>query len=704
MKTILLLLCLSLIVVDGETDLALVARRDGTPHGWTEAATPSPSEHIRWTIHLKQNNLEQLEKLFWAVSDPDNKKYGHYLTVKQLQDLVTPSPSSFEMVEAWLDRHGISYVRNMDSIEVSSSVEMASNVLDAEFRIHKHVNGMEVIRSNQMSLPPHLHSVIDIITGITDLFSIKPNVFVRESEDEDGDGDDDEDQEVIDPTVVTPHLLRHWYGIPNDLAGNNSLNSQGLFAFNDYYSAGALQKFTENFSLPEPIVYASGKNCFPYCNEAESDLDVQYMSAMGRGVPIFFSSLEPGQWMLTAAENVLKGERLPYVVSISYGYSELSQCLPASGECQALGYDSKKYVDRTNVAFQKLGVLGVSVLVADGAVSGNCPADSKRFCPTGNCRVNQTVCPAVTVTRVNLTSPCHLPMGLRTASCDAIYNYTSMNPFNDAAKHFVEKNAKCDVIFDVRYTVLPSFFASNCSCKDIETTTHGEWTFKGYEFKRSNGDIFGPVFPADSPYVTSVGATQFVWNNDNTTVVDEIVASIATGSKITSGGGFSRSLKRPKYQRDSVENWVKFAAGSTAPPAWSFDRLNRGYPDIVYNGHNLLTFVSEYRTDNCSCETQAQDGSSASAPALAGMFSLVNDELLNYNQSTLGFLNPLLYKMAKESPDSFRDITMGDNKCTSFYCCRWGFSATRGWDPVSGLGSPNFLPMRDYVRKLRRIN
>ena len=51
----------------------------------------------------------------------------------------------------------------------------------------------------------------------------------------------------------------------------------------------------------------------------------------------------------------------------------------------------------------------------------------------------------------------------------------------------------------------------------------------------------------------------------------------------------------------------------------------------------------------------------------------------------------LQYKMQADSADTFHDIVEGDNICPEEYCgpnCK-GFVATKGWDPVTGLGTPN---------------
>lgn len=49
-------------------------------------------------------------------------------------------------------------------------------------------------------------------------------------------------------------------------------------------------------------------------------------------------------------------------------------------------------------------------------------------------------------------------------------------------------------------------------------------------------------------------------------------------------------------------------------------------------------------------------GTSASAPAFAGMISLINEALLQKGGKQLGFLNPFLYK---NEATGFTDVTVG---------------------------------------------
>ena len=82
-----------------------------------------------------------------------------------------------------------------------------------------------------------------------------------------------------------------------------------------------------------------------------------------------------------------------------------------------------------------------------------------------------------------------------------------------------------------------------------------------------------------SPYVTSVGATQ--WAGD-----EEVACSIATGAIITSGGGFSNINAAPEYQKDAIAKWVKNAKVQQ-PELFEteFNTSKRGFPDIAVSGH-----------------------------------------------------------------------------------------------------------------------
>lgn len=193
----------------------------------------------------------------------------------------------------------------------------------------------------------------------------------------------------------------------------------------------------------------------------------------------------------------------------------------------------------------------------------------------------------------------------------------------------------------------------------------------------SGGCGFNPSYPATAEYVTAVGGTQGPEDNN-----PEIVCQSNKGGGITSGGGFSTVWSTPSWQSSQVSNYL--ANGPNLPPKSMFNANGRGYPDVAMMAHNYPIVVGG--------NTYLGSGTSAAAPLFGAVITLVNSARLDAGKATLGFLNPKLY--AADS-SVFHDITSGENNCAagsvgSEVCCSYGFTATTGWDPASGLGSVDF--------------
>eukprot|EP01006_Ploeotia_vitrea_P026171 TRINITY_DN59138_c0_g1_i2.p1 TRINITY_DN59138_c0_g1~~TRINITY_DN59138_c0_g1_i2.p1 ORF type:complete len:628 (+),score=323.17 TRINITY_DN59138_c0_g1_i2:94-1884(+) len=215
-----------------------------------------------------------------------------------------------------------------------------------------------------------------------------------------------------------------------------------------------------------------------------------------------------------------------------------------------------------------------------------------------------------------------------------------------------------------------------------------------------------PSFPASSPWITAVGATQLT---DTTPLTKNVPPACSSGqiscvsggteqavsynqAHFASGGGFSIYSARPSYQSDAVAAYLKQT--SKLPPSGYYNATNRGFPDIAAFGSAIAITVQG--------RIEGVGGTSASSPIVAGVASLLNDAAIQKDGKPLGFLNPLLYKAAAECTGCFTDITVGDNKCTEQGCgifgnCK-GFECATGWDPVTGLGSPKYEALLNYVQ------
>eukprot|EP01132_Coremiostelium_polycephalum_P003187 gene3187-3991_t len=214
------------------------------------------------------------------------------------------------------------------------------------------------------------------------------------------------------------------------------------------------------------------------------------------------------------------------------------------------------------------------------------------------------------------------------------------------------------------------------------------------------------IFPGASPYVTSVGATMLSYPTNEDNVDDSSNPPVCTTHKcatsttelvcsypaalITTGGGFSNYSPMPSYQESVVNAYLK--SGVKLPPSDYFNSSNRGFPDISALGHNYYIFIGGSGIIG--------DGTSCSSPVIGGMVAMLNSYRFNNNKSPLGFINPLLYQAAASNPAIYNDITTGNNYCTESCCSKNGYEATKGWDPVTGLGTPNFKLLLAYVQSL----
>lgn len=125
------------------------------------------------------------------------------------------------------------------------------------------------------------------------------------------------------------------------------------------------------------------------------------------------------------------------------------------------------------------------------------------------------------------------------------------------------------------------------------------------------------------------------------------------------------------------------AAAPQLPPKGSYPPSGRGTPDVSALGEGYQTLVNGV--------LEGVGGTSASAPAFAAMVSLLNEARLAAGKPAMGYLNPFLY----QHPDVFTDVTEGTNAISRVegQALLYGFNCTKGWDPVTGLGTPKFDKM-----------
>lgn len=216
-----------------------------------------------------------------------------------------------------------------------------------------------------------------------------------------------------------------------------------------------------------------------------------------------------------------------------------------------------------------------------------------------------------------------------------------------------------------------------------------------------------PVFPGSSPYVLSIGATfvpldnstsnyssPLCQNNGCITSRDERSISYEHVGW-TAGGGFDLyHNETPYWQRKAVAHYLENT--TCLPNSSNFNINGRAYPDVSAIGHSCPTYING--------ELDKVDGTSCSSPAVAGLIAIINHYEWVRNRQRVGYINPLLYYIHEHCPSCFNDVLIGHNWCTENSCCdnptQYGFQATFGYDPVTGLGTLNVGNILEFLDTL----
>ncbi len=205
--------------------------------------------------------------------------------------------------------------------------------------------------------------------------------------------------------------------------------------------------------------------------------------------------------------------------------------------------------------------------------------------------------------------------------------------------------------------------------------------------------------PASQPFVTSVGGTSLSLK-DTSTYSNETTWNTTReppkGYNGASGGGISQYWVGPTWQNmPGVRNAYSTNKVCNAPVG----KICRETPDVSLHAnadHGYIIYCSAKATKTCSNNTpwNVVGGTSASAPLWAAVATLANEVSLRQGGHSLGFINPLLYQIARNPQKysaCFHDVMKGNNDNNGLNDGR--YPATRGYDLATGLGSYNGYPL-----------
>ena len=191
----------------------------------------------------------------------------------------------------------------------------------------------------------------------------------------------------------------------------------------------------------------------------------------------------------------------------------------------------------------------------------------------------------------------------------------------------------------------------------------------------ANGNLQGATFPyptvnfpSSSPNVLSVGGTQINPADPTAPITSYQPESVWNDGFGAGGGGYSAVFGEPSFQS---------AAGISDPSGM------RGLPDVSYNAA-VISAVNIYESFDPvnGAGWVPIGGTSAATPQWAAALAVIS-----HADGPQGFIAPKLYSLSTTSAygSAFNDITTGNNSFNGIT----GYSAGTGWDPASGLGTPN---------------
>ena len=327
----------------------------------------------RMIIAIKQNNLDELEKILYDVSDINSHGFGHYLTKQEVGELVQ-NPVATLAVKQWLETHNVNIISESlfgEYITVDATVSTWETMFHAEFYEFKKVNSDKpiVIRTASLSIPfelnDHIHCVFRAVPLPAELtHHAKIRSIVPMTENNSGQMNNISSSglpALFSFQTVTPTVLKSMYNIFSD---SNSLgySNQTIYGtVGQTYLASDVASFETYFGISSNIVTNVGLvpnnsvcqvsttvgNCY------EASLDVQYIIGVANTVPTYYNydSSNDGTFD-TWITSITSSHTITDVYSISYGANEYQ--IPVY------------YLNVFNTEAIKLGAQGSTIVVSSG--------------------------------------------------------------------------------------------------------------------------------------------------------------------------------------------------------------------------------------------------------------------------------------------------------------------------------------------------
>ncbi|TDZ38617.1 Aorsin [Colletotrichum spinosum] len=592
-------------------------------------------------IGLAQSNLDRANEFMNSVAHPDSPNYGKHWSHDDIIEMFAPKQESIALVMQWLESEGIHRSRvalskGRNWIQFNCTAGEIERLLKTEYHVYKHEQGHNHVACDKYHLPEHLVDHIDIIT---------PSVhFDQRLGHQRKNTKHELSPEHVEELKKRQLAKRSMAGGRKNPAIQGSPDSgfgpkQGAVVQNALMDLGQC----DSMITPDCLraLYATPPGTLKSSNNTLGIVEYTPQAFLQSDLDMYFKEFEPR----------LTGQT-PIVTLVGNAVVQTTN--------QSFRFNGESALDlqfaMTLIHPQQTTLYQVGDLNQGASFNNFLDAIDGTYCtfqgggskdPNVDGQYGNKVCGSVPLVNVISTS----------------YGFNEA----DLGRKYVER--QCAEYMKLGLQGVTVLYSSGDSgvggngkqCIDSQTGAYNE----------GKTGIFNPSFPGGCPWVTSVGATQIL---EGSTVH---TPESACQKAIFSGGGFSNVFAVPDYQKKMMDTYY----AKNAPP-YGADRYNnsravRGFPDISANGANYVTAVNG--------KFSLSFGTSASAPVVGSIVNMINEKRIEAGKKPVGFINPTLYA----HPEILNDVTNGDNPG----CGTKGFSAVEGWDPVTGMGTPNYPAM-----------
>lgn len=611
---------------------AVHEERSALPPSWAASEADAPlakraefkeSFILPLRINLVQNNLDGAHDILMDISDPESPRYSEHLSPEDVAALFAPSTESVDEVLDWLLDAGIDVSRSGNYDEFKGAIQVKLPISDIEELLQTKYEVYEHGPTGTPHIGCKSYSVPQSIKHHIDF--ITPTMHFD-----------------VHTTPSKSNSFEKRDGPKTGYLGGGSAVQPKLGAgidnLADHDAAGT--STCDSAITPACLRALYGINYTPKKSYPNAFGIVEYtpQSYVPTDMDMFYASY---------ATNIKKGTR-PTMESIDGGVLVSTQDFNTNGESNLdLQYGMALTYPQTVQLYQTGDTIagGSFNTFLDALDSSYCSGDDPNEDPK---------------------YPDSSPGGYKGNSCGVYKNavpkvISTSYGYNEADLTPAYEKRQCAEYMKLGLMGTTFVFSSG----DYGVAGNGGNCLNG-------GTTFNPAFPSTCPYITSIGATE-VYPGRKVTDPEG-----ASNEVIFSGGGFSNVFPIPTYQTTAVGSYFKLHK----PSKYTSKQYNnsgkaRGYPDMAANGVNYVIAIDG--------SFSLIYGTSASAPTVASIFTLINDARAAAGKKPIGFVNPTLYA----NPGMFNDITYGGNKG----CGTPGFTAVKGWDPVTGLGTPKFQSM-----------